>query len=234
MNYVTIKSWDIPDAWFQALWRIWIEGDIFKVGYGSEETETKKLNLSIEITHPENRPLINDKAPCDMKYVNEYFATYLWFPKDETNTSSYTYGDRLRKPIDQLDLAIERLITEPNDRQVTLVVRRPDDICKFLGEKKHEPPCLTMIDLEILNNELHTTAYFRSWDCYGGLPANIAGIQLLAEQIVKDINETGQYPFGELKTGKLILHSKNCHIYKRCYPMVEELFYPKKCERCKL
>ena len=42
------------------------------MGYGSEETETKKLNLTIEIMHPENRPLVSDKAPCDMKYVQWY------------------------------------------------------------------------------------------------------------------------------------------------------------------
>ena len=52
------------------------EGDDFQVGYGSEVTETKKLNLSIEISHPENRPIVSDKAPCDMKYVQWYALTY--------------------------------------------------------------------------------------------------------------------------------------------------------------
>ena len=33
----------------------------FKVGYGSEITETKKLNITIEILHPENRPLLVTK-----------------------------------------------------------------------------------------------------------------------------------------------------------------------------
>lgn len=236
MKHVKITAFDCPDAWAKVLYAIRQEGDIFKVGYGSEETETKKINVTIEIEHPENRPLLSDKAPCDMKYLNEYFATYLWMPKLEGNTSSYTYGDRLRKPIDQIYMAIERFLTEPNDRQVTLVIRIPEDIYKyqfpyeenFKTGKKHDPPCLTMIDLEILDNQLHMTAYFRSWDAYAGLCANIAGLQMLNEQLVKEINSTRRYHFGILTVGKLIFHSKNCHIYKRQYKLVEELLNPER------
>ena len=52
MKHVKIKAFDCPDAWFKTLNAIWNEGDIFKVGFGSEETETKKLNLTIEISNP--------------------------------------------------------------------------------------------------------------------------------------------------------------------------------------
>jgi thymidylate synthase len=240
MKHVKVVAFDCTDAWAKELSAIREHGDKFIVGYGSEQTETIKLNTTIEIEHPENRPLLPDKAPCDMKYLNEYFATYLWMPKDESNTSSYTYGDRLRLPIDQIDMAIERFINEPNDRQVTLVIRRPEDIFKiqvnndadFTAKNdpetglplRHDPPCLTIIDLEIIDNKLHMTAYFRSWDAYAGLCANIAGLQMFNEQLVKEINGTGRYPFGTLETGKLILHSKNCHIYQRQYKLVEELF----------
>ena len=89
MKHVKITAFDCPDAWFQALNRIWREGDAFQVGYGSEITETKKLNLTIEIKHPENRPLVSDKAPCDIKYVQGYALEYLWCGEkheDETYT----------------------------------------------------------------------------------------------------------------------------------------------------
>ena len=52
VKHAKLTAFDCPDAWFQALNQIWNEGDVFKVGYGSETTETKKLNLTIEITHP--------------------------------------------------------------------------------------------------------------------------------------------------------------------------------------
>jgi thymidylate synthase len=237
MKYAYIKAFDIPDAWHQVLNRIWNEGDVFKVGYGSEETETKKLNLSIEIEHPENRPLVDDKAPCDMKYVQSYALEYLFsgMIKDET----YTYGSRLREPVDQIEKAIERFAEVRNDRQVTLVVRRPEDILKEIEKgRRHEPPCLTMLDLEIVEHDgkskLHTTGYFRSWDGYAGLPANLAGLQVVIESIVNDLNMKGaekHKDWEEVYTGKMILHSKNCHIYQRQYKIVEDLLKPQKTAR---
>lgn len=230
MKYLKITAFDCPDAWFQALSRIWNEGDVFRVGFGSEETQTKKLNLSIEIKHPENRPLVADKAPCDFKYVQGYALEYLWCGEKQDET--YTYGSRLnnpygdsRHPINQIEEAVERYVEEQNDRQVTMVIRLPEDIKKY-DEQHHksEPPCLSLIDTEILEGKMHLTCYFRSWDAYAGLPANIAGLQLFNEAFVKEINSRGNL---SLETGKMIFHSKNCHIYQRQFKLVEELLKPK-------
>ena len=221
MKHIKIAAFDCPDAWFQALNQIWKQGDVFTVGYGSETTNTKKLNLSIEISHPENRPLVSDKAPCDMKYVQWYALTYLWCSEKQDET--YTYGSRLREPVDQVEEAVKRYVQEKRDRQVTLVVRLPDDIKKFCGKERHEPPCLSLIDTEILDDKLHLTCYFRSWDAYAGLPANIAGLQLFNEAFVKEINSRGDL---SLETGKLVFHSKNCHVYERQYKLVKELLAP--------
>ena len=78
MKYAVIKAFDCPDAWYKVLNEIWYNGDRFEVGYGSEASETKKLNLSIEITNPANRPLVDFMAPCTMKYVQWYALKYLW------------------------------------------------------------------------------------------------------------------------------------------------------------
>ena len=222
MKHVKITAFDCPNAWFQALNQIWNVGDIFTVGYGSETTETKKLNLSIEITHPESRPLVSDKAPCDIKYVQGYALEYLWC--GEIQDETYTYGSRLNKPINQIEEAVNRYVQEQRDRQVTLVIRLPEDIKKYVGTEKHEPPCLSLIDTEILDGKMHLTCYFRSWDAYAGLPANIAGLQLFNEAFVSEINSRGNL---SLETGKLIFHSKNCHIYERQYKLVKELLEPK-------
>jgi thymidylate synthase len=225
MKYVKITAFDCPDAWFQALSHIWNEGDAFQVGYGSEISETKKLNLTIEIAHPENRPLVSDKAPCDMKYIQWYALTYLWCGEGKQD-ETYTYGSRLREPVDQIDEAVNRYVQERRDRQVTMVVRLPEDIRKTRAgsKEKHEPPCLSLIDTEILDGKLHLTCYFRSWDAYAGLPANIAGLQLFNEALVSEINTRGNL---SLATGKLIFHSKNCHIYQRQFKLIKELLEPK-------
>ena len=229
MKYVVIQAFDCPDAWYKVLNEIWYKGDAFEVGYGSERSKTKKLNLSIEITHPENRPLVDDRAPCDMKYVQWYALKYLWSGVIEEET--YTYGSRLREPVDQVEEAIRRYLEEQRDRQVTLAIRLPEDIKKRLDRRKHEPPCLSLIDTEIHGGKLHLTCYFRSWDAYAGLPANIAGIQIFNEALVSEINRRGNLG---VKAGKLIFHSKNCHIYERQFKIVEELLIPREDSRRKV
>jgi thymidylate synthase len=221
LKHFKIEAFDCPDAWFKTLNAIWSIGDSFKIGYGSECTTTKKLNLTIEISHPENRPLVDEKAPCDMKYVQWYALKYLWSGMIEDET--YTYGSRLRKPVDQVEMAILRYAEEQCDRQITMVIRLPEDIQKALNNQRHEPPCLSLIDTEILDGALHLTSYFRSWDAYAGLPANIAGIQLFNEAFVAEINKRGNL---NIKTGKLVFHSKNCHVYERQFKLVEDLLKP--------
>jgi thymidylate synthase len=223
MKYVKIQAFDCSDAWYKTLAEIWKNGDLFEVRYGSECALTKKLNLSIEILHPENRPLVDDKAPCDTKYVEWYALKYLW--SEAIEDESYTYGMRLRKPVDQIEQLVKRYLEEQNDRQITLVIRWPEDIKKKISGKKHEPPCLSLIDTEVCDEKMHLTCYFRSWDAYAGLPANIAGIQLFNEAVVSQINERGGL---NLQTGKLIFHSKNCHIYERQFKIVENLFSTKR------
>jgi thymidylate synthase len=225
MKHVKITAFDCPEAWFQTLSNIWSKGDIFKVNYGSETTETKKLNLTIEINHPENRPLVSDKAPCDIKYVQGYALEYLWCGEKQED-ETYTYGSRLREPVNQVEEAIKRYLEEQQDRQVTMVIRLPEDISKYRKgtKERHEPPCLSIIDTEILEGKMNLTCYFRSWDAYAGLPANIAGLQMFNEAFVDEINTRGNL---NIKTGKLIFHSKNAHIYQRQYKLIQELLEPK-------
>lgn len=221
-----VRAFDCPDAWYKTLHEIWYNGDLFEVKYGSECSKTRKLNLTIEIAHPENRPLVDEHAPCDMQYVQGYALKYLWSGVIEDET--YTYGSRLRKPVDQVEEAIRRYLEEQGDRQVTLVTTLPRDIRKRLEDRKHSPPCLNLIDTEISDHKLHLTCYFRSWDAYAALPANIAGIQIFNEALVSEINRRGKLG---IRSGSLIFHSKNCHIYERQFKIVEELLKPKQGSR---
>ena len=165
-----------------------------------------------------------------MKYVTSYALQYLWLGEKEEG-ETYTYGGRLREPIDQVELAIQRLVDEPRDRQVTMLIRRPEDLLKELAGMKHEPPCLTILDLELLDNKLNTTGYFRSWDGYAGLPANLAGIQIFLEAFVNEVNKRSGKHY---ETGKMIFHCKNCHIYSRLDKIIEELIKPEEDARRQL
>jgi thymidylate synthase len=221
LKHVKISAFDCPDAWFKTLYCIWKLGDNFDVLFGSEVSKTKKLNLTLEISHPENRPLVSDKAPCDMKYVQWYALAYLW--SGEKQEETYTYGSRLRDPVDQIEEAVRRYVELRQDRQVTLVIRQPDDIQSGRRLKQYDPPCLSIIDTEVMDNKMNLTCYFRSWDAYAGLPANIAGLQLFNEAFVSEINSRGDL---SIETGSVVFHSKNCHIYERQYKLVAELMDP--------
>jgi thymidylate synthase len=217
MKYKLIEAFDIPSAWRQEVDAIRRYGDVFEVKSGSECTETLKLATTVIILHPESRPLVDDKCiTTNMEKVQLYSLEYLWTDSCHHDSGEeYTYGSRLRVPVDQIQKAIEIIAIEPNNRQVTLTVRVPEDI------NSPHPPCLTMIDLEVLDAKLNFYGYFRSWDAYAGFPENIAGLQLFAEALVNEVNTLN--PSLYLQTGQMILHSKNCHLYKRQYEWADKL-----------
>ena len=199
-----IQSRTIPNLWFKVCNLILNEGRDFTVGRGSECTLTKKLSVAIEIVDPEERPLIHDKAP--VSNLEKYTLENLY--SDDSYGYDYTYGERLRKGYDQVNRAIDRLKEESNDRQITLVTRRKDDL------ENDNPPCLTVLDLEIIAGKLRTHSYWRSWDAYAGLPANLGGLQLLTEWMAKEIG---------VSSGKMFAYCKNLHLYERQFNYVKSL-----------
>ncbi|MBU4266994.1 MAG: thymidylate synthase [Candidatus Altiarchaeales archaeon] len=207
MSLFHIEAFDIPDAWIQVVRKIHEEGGEFNIERGSELTKTKKISLSLIIEQPENRPLVHEGAPFAMKYVEQYALEYL-FVGDKKEGEEYTYGERLRKPIDQIERVIERYKEFRNDRQNTMLIRQPEDI------NSHDPPCLTVIDTEILDDKLNFLVYFRSWDAYAGFPANVAGLQLLKEYMAERIG---------VGPGTTSAFSKNIHLYERQFEMVDNL-----------
>lgn len=84
------------------------------------------------------------------------------------------------------------------NNQMVLQVAHPSD-CTLL-----DPPCLRSIDTRIQDDTLHFFVYFRSWDLWGGLPANLAGIQNLKEYMAGEIG---------VQDGEMIVESKGLHLY---------------------
>jgi thymidylate synthase len=84
------------------------------------------------------------------------------------------------------------------NNQMVLQVAHPTDMTLL------DPPCLRSIDTRIQDDALHFIIYFRSWDLWGGLPANLAGIQNLKEYMAGEIG---------VKDGEMIVESKGLHLY---------------------
>jgi thymidylate synthase len=84
------------------------------------------------------------------------------------------------------------------NNQMVLQVAHPSDLTLI------DPPCLRSIDTRIQNETLHFFVYFRSWDLWGGLPANLAAIQNLKSYMAGEIG---------VKDGEMIVESKGLHLY---------------------
>jgi len=84
------------------------------------------------------------------------------------------------------------------NNQMVLQVAHPSDLTLL------DPPCLRAIDTRIQDDALHFIVYFRSWDLWGGMPANLAGIQNLKEYMAGEIG---------VNDGEMIVESKGLHLY---------------------
>jgi thymidylate synthase len=92
------------------------------------------------------------------------------------------------------------------NNQMILQVGSPGDMML------KDPPCLRHIDTRIQDGKLHFYPYFRSWDLWGGFPANLGGIQLLKEYCAAEIG---------VEDGEIIASSKGLHIYDYSFDLAK-------------
>lgn len=186
---------------------------------------------------PEISSQYNIPNPVALNYLDEYLL-YL-MTGEVKEGEAYTYGQRLckemivkiyKKEIMKLDTEIweneKIIISEYGDEflsqielliwtykkhgyrnnQMKLQVSKPEDLLL------NDPPCLTHIDTRIQDNKLHFFPYFRSWDLWGGFPANLAAIELMKQYIAFGIG---------VENGEIIAASKGLHIYNYVWELAE-------------
>lgn len=230
---IFIEARDLPDAWFQCVAKI-LEpgvGRKRKVGQGSYEGEYRLEFdfITVRILHPGTWPLIPDipsrlgiPAPVEsIDYVEAYFTRYLMSDIKEGD-EQYTYGERIVSGLTQPISHIDKEHTFFNDDVRPLIVNQANQIIeryKKYGAGNNQlilqvgqpadimlkdPPCLRHIDTRIEEGKLHFYIYFRSWDLWGGFPANLAAIQLMKEWMASEIG---------VEDGEMICMSKGLHLY---------------------
>ena len=206
MNIEFIEARDLPDAWFQAIYQLMEKGREYVIDRGSYEGQRRKeFEFSvIKIRFPETRPLVPSMPegstlppPTDMEFVNSYLDK-LVSAHSKAEREEYTYGQYLEPQIGE----VIRMYKEDGfgTNQACMAVCDPCSI------NLPDPPCLRQIDTRIYPDEkkLHFIVYFRSWDLWGGFPANLAGIQLLKEYMADEIG---------VEYGETIALSKGLHLY---------------------
>jgi thymidylate synthase len=203
MNLEFIEARDLPDAWFQCVYRILERGRTYVVERGSYEGQ-KRLEfdyITIHIRYPGTRSLLPDIPPAlgipnpvADDYLDQYLPYLMTSAKKEGE--EYTYGQYLEPQISE----VIRMYREDGygTNQAYMTVGNPETI--YLDD----PPCLRGIDTRIKDDRLHFIVYFRSWDLWNGFPANLGAIQLLKEYMADSIG---------VEDGELIAASKGLHLY---------------------
>lgn len=174
------------------------------------------LRKTIELRQP---LLVNIQMPnVDMiamcKYGKAYLDAYArqLVYGENTEGFDYNYHNRIFNfqanfedhEINQIDEIVHDLTVEHCSRkEVAMIWEVHDD----LGSSK-AVPCLCLIDFKLRDNNLNMLNYFRSWDCFGAMPANCYGLARLLE-----------YVAGELfvEVGRLSVVSSAAHIYMTDY-----------------
>ena len=211
MDLTVINSLTISEAWWRALRACLAQGYEYTITSGSTGTQDKKRReldmVAIQITKPGIRPLVPDvpagvPAPTDDAYLNDYLHYLLTDAK--APDEEYTYGMYIQDQFAEVVEMYKRGGFETN--QATITVGDKSSI--YLGD----PPCLRLIDTRVRYGALHWIVYFRSWDCWGGLPSNLGGLQLAKEMMADMIG---------VEDGELFAFSKGLHIYDSEWEVAE-------------
>jgi thymidylate synthase len=198
-----IEARDLPDAWFQCIYRLLETGREYTIDRGSYAGQ-KRMEfdyVTVHIKYPGVRPLIPDIPPAlgipnpvAEGYLEQYLPYLMTSAKQPGE--DYTYGQFLEPQIEE----VIRMYREHGfgTNQAYMTVGEPQSI------KLTDPPCLRGIDTRIRDNKLHFIIYFRSWDLWNGFPANLGAIQLLKEDMASTIG---------VEDGEIIAASKGLHLY---------------------
>lgn len=210
---VVINAFDLPDAWFQLLYKIFDRGRIYTVERGSF-AGSRRLEFDfivVRASNPGKRPLVPDippdisvPAPSDIEYAEDYFARYL-MSTERAENEQYTYGERIVPGVEKVIEMYRRDGYGTN--QACIEVGRPEDI------DLEDPPCLRLVDTRIRDGRLHFYLYFRSWDLWGGLPTNLAGLQLVKEYMASELG---------VEDGTITACSKGLHLYEYAWEWAKQ------------
>lgn len=237
LKTVSIVARDIPDAWFQCVYEILDNGFCYVIDQGSFAGD-KRLefdDVRVKITHPFVEPFEPDIPPAlgipnpvEPGYIETYYKEKIALGVKDDN-EDYVYGERLsgiliKRHINKKTEGViyeEPVMTGPNQieaiiekykkygfntNQTTMEIGRPEDLLL------NDPPCIRLIDTRVRYGQLHFFLYVRSWDLWGGFPANLGAIEMLKKYMAKEIG---------VESGLTIAYSKGLHIYRYVWQLAQ-------------
>jgi len=175
--------------------------------YGERLTKVDTMEYWLNLIHYKSTTYMNEI------YYGSDISSHEAIDKDKTfgekimyrdeDQSTYEFlSDKRNIPaffLNQIEYIINAYKTKGfHNNQLVLQVAQPSDLIL------KDPPCLRHIDTRIQDNTLHFFVYFRSWDLWGGFPANLAAIEMLKQYMAAEIG---------VESGEIIAASKGLHLY---------------------
>ena len=145
-----------------------------------------------------------DKQGAELGYVND----------DTTKDLGPVYGHQWRTWdaqlgfVDQIAEVLDSLYYNPSSRRHIVSAWNADRVNVMAL-----PPCHTLFQFHIQDNELSCQLYQRSADMFLGVPFNIASYSLLTHMFAHLL---------ELKVGDFVWTGGDCHIYQNHFDQVKE------------
>jgi len=203
MNLGTVTGLTLPDAYHEALKKVWYEGeDVYIENY---KAWTREMSLMVEVVNPSAEPQISlllQSGPIDLRqYEREMIEGIRDFIIGKGPTLwKYTYHDRFK---DQLPFVLDLLRRDPSSRQAVIITRHFD-----IDSEIDDPACLNYIQYFIRNGKLYCELLFRSNDLYGAFFSNAYALIKLQEKVAAELGvEVG--PYRHLSTSMHVYDQKD-------------------------
>lgn len=149
---------------------------------------------------------------CDLSYLPDAYTKLtkiLVQEREIWEDRNILIEEKGRYFINQMELMIWTYKNKGHrNNQMILQVGQPSDMVLL------DPPCLRHIDTRIQDGRLHFFPYFRSWDLFGGFPANLAAIEMMKQYCAAQIG---------VENGEIIASSKGLHIYDYVFEIAEAI-----------
>jgi thymidylate synthase len=226
---LSVEGDSIFSCWVSLLYYIHNQGVI--------EHNRKEVLTVVSTIHDEPADLsgIHPAMPLSKEATKQYCQQVL--SKDSPATGSYTYGSRLRRAeadcnldiedqqyIDQLHEVAFNLASDPSTNRGVMITWIPKE-----DVHSEQPPCLTQLQVKVVDQKLIIIATFRSHDIYAAYCSNLFAIREIQQYMTNKVNELNESL--NLRPGKLICVSQAAHVYNWSLPNVEDLLdkhYPPK------
>jgi thymidylate synthase len=143
------------------------------------------------------------------RYLHGDMATILIQEKEVWRNPNIIVNENGITYLNQMELLIWIYKNKGHrNNQMVMQVAQPTDMLL------QDPPCLRHIDTRVQDGVLHFFPYFRSWDLWGGFPANLGALELMKQYMASEIG---------VSNGEIIAASKGLHLYSYVWELAELL-----------